>query len=182
MIAIVLGALLAWFVVQAMQTQHHVIVLRQDVPRGSVITAEALGQTTVGTIQGVSVVPAEQIPQLVGKTARIDLAKGALMPADATTEEQAPAEGKSLVGLMLRPGKVVSGAIVPGSAVRLIALPGDSASTSGEPKTFQGTVVSVASAADGVSTLLNVEVPSGVAPQVQLLAAQDRIAVVQDAA
>lgn len=179
-VALVLAALGAWYIVDTVQTQNHVIVLRQDVPRGTVVTAEALGQTTVGNVDGVSTVSADMIPALVGQIAQIDLARGALLPDGAVSEQKVPHEGKSLIGLVLAPGRVAAGsALRPGSPVRLVALPVEETGKAGE--TFPGTVVSVQQAADGVGVLVNVEVDSSAAVVVQTLAAADRVAVVLDA-
>lgn len=179
-VALVLAALGAWYIVDSVQTQNHVVVLRHDVPRGSVLTAEALGQVTVGNVNGVSTVSADMIPSLVGKVALIDLAQGALLPDGAVSDHKVPGEGKSLVGLVLAPGRVPAGtALRAGSPVRLVTLPAESSGGSG--KTFTGTVVSVQPAADGVGVLVNVEVDASAAIEVQTLAAADRVAVVLDA-
>lgn len=179
-VLLVIAALLSWYIVDSLQAQNAVVVLRADVPRGTAVTAEALGSVTVGNVDGVSTVPASQIPDLVGKIAQIDLAKGALLPADAIADQQIPGAGNSLIGLVLAPGKVPGAAAIrPGDSIRMFEIPVDDTGKPGA--VFPGEVSSIHVAADGVSIMMNVEVEASSATRIQLLAAVDRLAVVLDA-
>jgi hypothetical protein len=46
---------------------------------------------------------------------------------------------------------------------------------------FVGSVIDQSQAADGTSTLVNVDVEAAAAPTIAMLAAQDRVAIVRDA-
>jgi hypothetical protein len=46
---------------------------------------------------------------------------------------------------------------------------------------FAGTVIDQSQAADGTSTLVNIDVDAAAAPTIATLAAQDRVAIVRDA-
>jgi hypothetical protein len=75
--------------------------------------------------------------------------------------------------------------LLPSSRIRLIAMPAaaDSSSTDELANSiFVGRVVDQSPAADGTSILVNVDVDAAVAPTIATLAAEDRIAIVRDAA
>lgn len=176
--------LAAAFVVDQIQTQNRVVQVRADISRGAVITATDLGEITVGSVQGVSTTPADQIAALVGQQASVDLVKGSLLPQGAVGEVPLPAAGQTLVGLRLEQGRMVVGDVRPGSRVRLVV----TAPQGGDPtfsdknstKVFTATLTSSQPALDGAATLVNVEVASTDAIKVAQLAAVSRIAVVQD--
>ena len=181
---LIVAGLAAVFIVQQLQTQNRIIQVRADVPRGAVIKPTDLAEITVGSVQGVSTVSADQLPGLIGQRARFDLAKGSLLPQNAIGPVSVPAQGRSLVGIRLDPGRMVIGDVAAGSRVRLVVtapLNGDPAfKDANSGRQFPAILVESAPALDGAATLVNVQVTQKDASLVAQLAATNRIAIVQD--
>ena len=178
------AGLAAVFTVDQIQTQNRVVQVRADISRGAVIKPTDLGEITVGSVQGVSTTPADQLESLIGQQANVDLVKGSLLPQNAVGEVAIPSADHTLVGLRLEQGRTVVGDVRPGSRVRLVV----TAPQGGDPtfadassnKVFTATITSSEPALDGAATLVNVEVARADAVTVAQLAAVSRIAVVQD--
>lgn len=188
---LIVAALASWFVVQSLQTQNQVVVLRQPIARGEVVTDAHLAEVTVGSVQGISTVPGDRIGELVGQHALADLPAGALLPEGAIGATKVPAEGKSVVGLRLEQGRLMVGHLRPGTRVRLVVTAGansapqpSSPPSSGQDSgagTYEGVLISAEPALDGAATLVNVELDAPIAPDVAKMAAENRISVIQDA-
>lgn len=181
---LVVAGLAAVFIVEQLQTQNHVIQVRADIPRGAVIKPTDLAEITVGSVQGVSTVPGDQLPALIGQRATLDLAKGSLLPAGGIAAVAVPADGQSLIGIRLDPGRMVIGDVPVGSKVRIIVtapLNGDPAfKDANSGRQFSAVLVESEPALDGAATLVNVQVAQKDASLVAQLAATNRIAVIQD--
>lgn len=181
---LIVAGLAAVFVVQQIQTQNRVVQVRADIPRGAVIKASDLAEITVGSVQGVSTVPAEQLPGLVGQRATIDLARGSLLPEGGIGAVAIPAAGQTLVGLRLEQGRMVIGDVRIGSRLRLIVTApqgGDPAFKDGNSgRQFAAVLVEISPALDGAATLVNVQVAQKDANPIAQLAATGRIAIVQE--
>lgn len=181
---LIVAGLAAVFVVQQIQTQNRVIQVRADVPRGAVIKASDLAEITVGSVQGVSTVPADELSGLVGQRATIDLARGSLLPDGGVGAVAIPAAGQTLVGIRLDQGRMVIGDVPIGSRLRLIVTApqgGDPAFRDGNSgRQFAAVLVESSPALDGAATLVNVQVAQKDANPIAQLAATGRIAVVQE--
>ncbi len=183
-IAICLGALLSYVIYAKVAAESSVLIMTKTVYRGSVIMAEDLAPVTISGTAAGNAVLADQADELVGRTAIYDLVSGSIVPAGAIGEVMIPAEGRTVVGVRLVEGRAPVGLLHPGSVLRLIALPPEGA----EPEfadqhtgdAFPATVVDAIDGADGMSTLVNVDVPADQAAAVAFLAAQDRLAAVRD--
>ena len=80
---VIVGALLITQLIRSAQTEHRVLEVHADVARGEVIRDTDLVSVTVGQVDNVSTVPADQLDSLVGKRATADLRAGSLLPAGA---------------------------------------------------------------------------------------------------
>lgn len=181
---LIVAGLAAVFIVQQVQTQNRVIQVRVDIPRGAVIKPTDLAEVTVGSVQGVSTVSADQLPDLIGQRATLDLAEGALLPQGGVGPVAVPASGQSLVGIRLDPGRMVIGDVALGSRVRLIVtapLNGDPAfKDASSGRQFSALLIESTPALDGAATLINVQIAQKDASVVAQLAATNRLAVIQD--
>ncbi|GAB3746381.1 SAF domain-containing protein [Microlunatus parietis] len=184
-IAICLGALLSYLIYAKVAAESSVLIMTRTVYRGSVIAAEDLATVTVSGTGVGNALPAGRAADLVGQTAVYDLVAGSIVPAGAIGEVIIPAEGRTVVGIRLVEGRApATGLLHPGAAVRLIAIPPQGA----EPdftdqhtgSAYPALVVDATPGADGMSVLVNVDVPADQAAAVALLAAQDRLAAVRD--
>ena len=184
LVLVLVGGLAAVYIVDQLQTQNRVIQVQANLPRGAVIKVTDLAEVTVGSIQGVSTVPADQLATLVGQRATIDLAKGSLLPAGGVGAVAVPAAGHTLVGIRLDQGRMVVGDVAIGSKMRLIVTApqgGDPAFKDGNSgRQFAAVLMESTPALDGAATLINVQVAQKDASLVAQLAATGRIAVVQD--
>lgn len=184
-VALCLGALLSYVVYAHVASETTVVSVASTVYRGEVLEADDL--TTVrlqgGALPGA--VPAGQLDTLVGQRAVFDLPAGSVVATTSVAATALPVEGRSVVGVLLPGGSAPQGLLLPSSPVRLVALPPASSSTGTKDalagKTYAARVVDSAPAADGTSTMLNVDVAQAQAASIALLAASSRLAVVRDA-
>lgn len=185
---VIVGALLIAQLIRSGQTENHVLEVHVDVARGQVIRDTDLVAVTVGQVDTVSTVPADQLDSLVGKRASIDLRAGSLLPADAIgPADTVPAHGKSLVGLKLAAGQVPTGDLPSGSKLRLVqtTAPNETATAAdaaadASGQSWAATMTTGAKTTDRL-TLINVEVDARDAARIAQLTSQGRIAVVKDA-
>lgn len=183
-IAICLGALLSYLIYAKVAAESSVLIMTRTVYRGSVIAAADLATVTVSGSGVGSAIPAGRAGELVGQTAVYDLVAGSIVPAGAIGEVIVPAEGRTIVGIRLVEGRAPTGLLHPGAPIRLIAIPPEGA----EPdftdqhtgSAYPALVVDAAAGADGMSVLVNVDVPADQAAAIALLAARDRLAAVRD--
>jgi hypothetical protein len=184
-LALCLGALLSAVVYARLASETTVVALAETVYRGEVVGRDDL--TTVRLRGGTlpDTVPVDRLEDLVGQRAVFDLPVGSVLPAAAIAPVAVPADGRAAVGLKLVTGRAPEGLLLPGSPVRLVALPAAATSPGAADrlagKTFRARVVEQVPGVDGASIVLTVEVDQAQAPTVALLAAQERMTVVRDA-
>jgi hypothetical protein len=182
-VAICLGGLLSFVIYSRVATEVAVIAVAQTVLRGDVIEKGDLTTVTLRRGSVAQAIPASQLNQIVGQRAVFDLVEGSVIPTNAVGEVVIPPDGQAVIGLKLSGGRAPSSLLLPGSPIRLVALP---STESGKDDKSTGSVyvarvVDQSAAPDGTSSLVNVTVASGQAPAIAALAAQDRLAVVRDA-
>jgi SAF domain len=97
-----------------------VVAVTDGVARGETITREDLTTTRVSGVDGA--VPADQLQELVGRTAVVDLLPGQVVVAAASSADPIPAQGETLVGAALEPSSIPDG-LAPGDNVRVLAAP-----------------------------------------------------------
>ncbi len=108
-----------------------VVMVRQGVARGEVITAQDMGTVRVGVDPSLSTVPAAELASLVGKRAAADLTVGTLVSRTQVTGTVIPGPGDSVVGVPIAPGLMPVEPLASGDAVRLVRtgdLPADTTS------------------------------------------------------
>lgn len=179
--AIFIGAAIAAWGWTATTTSEAVVAARTTIPRGAVITADDLTTTQISGDNTLKVVPGDDVDELVGKRAALDIAAGGLLTPEMTTDDNMPPAGRSIVGVSLTPAQVP--AITPrsGDKVRLVATTGEGGETSsGTPLTTSAEVID--SSTDEVSgnTVVNVLVPYADAAVLADRASTGNIALVVD--
>jgi len=80
------GALAGGLLWVSATTAGEVVMARQDVARGEVITAHDLGTVRVGVDPSLSTIPAGEMASLVGKRASADLTAGTLVSGTQVSE------------------------------------------------------------------------------------------------
>ena len=175
---VIVGALLITQLIRSAQTEHRVLEVHADVARGEVIRDTDLVSVTVGQVDNVSTVPADQLDSLVGKRATADLRAGSLLPAGAIgPADVVPAPGKSQIPI---------GDLAAGTKLRLIQTSAPSgsstttdSSTNTDGQSWEATMATGTKKTEQV-TLINAEVNSRDAARIAQLTSQGRIAVVKD--
>jgi len=127
---IVGGAALAGLLALRMDSRDAVIVVNTDVPAGTEITRDMLGQTNAA-IDSDIVVPVDSLASIVGTYARVPLNKGQLLDTTMLVRDN-PLEGGRIaeVGVPLVEGRVPDG-LDSGDLVRVVRIgEGD---TAGQP-------------------------------------------------
>ena len=176
----VLGALGVTAAFTRANETHTVVAMVRDVPRGVVVGQADLTTVTIGSVQGVSTVPADQAGSLIGKTALVDLPAGSLVGAGSVGNPVIGA-GTSHLGLKLPAGRLPGTSMPPGTMVSLVAVSsaaegaaGATSSTTGQ--TFAATVVSMPrELPDGTNWVLDISVKSAEAAVIAELAASGRL-------
>jgi hypothetical protein len=131
-VLVVAGAMAGGLLWASATKAGEVVVVRQDVARGTVVTAQDLGTVRVGVDPSLSTVPASELASLVGKRASADLTAGTLLAAAQVSETVVPGPGESVVGVPISPGLMPVEPLASGDAVRLVRsgeLPSDSTPT-----------------------------------------------------
>ena len=186
-VALCLGALLSYAVYTRVAAETSVIMMAATVYRSESIEASDLA---VVPLSGEAVrrsIPAAQLEALVGQKAVFDLPEGTIPVPGAIDDVVVPDSGRAVIGIRLATGWAPAALLTPGSPARLVVLP-PASTTDPEMsdklagKTYPATIVDQAPGADGASIVINVDVASGQAPTIAMLAASDRLAVVRDPA
>jgi hypothetical protein len=164
-----------------------VVVMNDGVARGETIGREDLTTTRVSGVDDA--IPADELDDLVGRTATVDLLPGQIVLQEASTADPIPAQGEALVGVALEPSQVPAD-LGPGDSVMVLAAPEEGAdpnaggNVSGAELT-NGLVYSL-SDTEVVGTGGGVEhvtliVPQADSASVALYASADRVVLVETA-
>src|ERR1035437_7027058 len=180
--AICLGALLAVWGYTVASTSQDVLAVRATVPRGEVITRDALMTAQIGVDPVLKPLPATAADSVVGKRAAMDLAAGGLVTAEEVTSAVVPAKGMSLVGVSLPPALLPAAQLQSGDQVRIVATPGaqGDVATGTSPTSIGATVVGVRGAGDNGQIVVDVSVPFDQAAELAARAATGKVALVLD--
>ncbi len=111
--------------------QSPVVLVTAAVPAGATITAADLGTTTVAAGPGIQLIPARQLPQVIGEIAATSLRPGTLLAASELTTAQPPAAGQVLVPVPVKPSELPASGLFPGDQVLAVATPGAAGGTPG---------------------------------------------------
>lgn len=181
-VALCLGALLAYALYSRVASETSVVRITHTVYRGQAIGAGDLGRVVIQGDAFPQAVPADELESLVGRRAAFDLPEGTVVATGSVTDVDVPQAGSAVVGLKLASGRAPAALLLPSSPVRLVALPAVDSATTDQlaGKTFLARVIDQAPGADGTSIVVDVEVDGVQAPTIALLAAQDRLAVIRD--
>ncbi|MCA0296521.1 MAG: SAF domain-containing protein [Actinobacteria bacterium] len=179
---VALGSLGVWFVVSNLRDTVAVVALRNDVPRGTAITAQDLTTVDINPEPALRTVPASQLAQVVGKQAAVDLPAGTLLSPAGIADTITPPAGQSVVGLALDPGQMPAIELKVGDKVRIISTPKDQDDppTTAPVVTVSAEVVSSTPLADTSKTRVDVLVSEQDAAKVAAISATNRVALILD--
>lgn len=173
-LAIVLGALGAAALYSMNTDLVSVVVMARDVTRGNEIQSTDLAVVRMPATLQVEMSDADELDQMVGRTARNDLPAGAFPLPRHLGQDPIPAN-HFLVGIRLSSGRLPSAELPPGTRVQLISL------LEGDDTVVNAVVASSPIMLDdGSGHLLDVTVPDDAAAGVATLAATDQLVLIAD--
>ncbi|WP_419707852.1 SAF domain-containing protein [Promicromonospora sp. NFX87] len=171
-----LGAVLLWATLTDTRT---VLVARDTIVRGSVITAEDLTETQVGADVALDLIGAGARGDVVGQRAAWDVAAGAPLTTGVVTAELVPPSGMSVLGIVLPPPVSPGLALLPGDRVRAVVTSADGASEQA-PTFHEAQVVAVNPPAPDGQTVVDVLVSHEEAITLAAEAAAGKVTLVLD--
>jgi hypothetical protein len=124
---IAVGALSAAYLVTSLDKRSAVIVVARDIPVGQQIAAGDLAEAKVAAEPGVAVIPARQLPEVVGQFAAMDLPQGTLLGPASVSGQLSPREGEQMVPVALKPSQLPARGLKPGDRVLVVITPDDQA-------------------------------------------------------
>ncbi|MDR7381226.1 SAF domain-containing protein [Promicromonospora iranensis] len=171
-----LGAVLLWATLTDTRT---VLVARDTIVRGSVITAEDLTETQVGADVALNLIGAGARADVVGQRAAWDVAAGAPLTTGVVTEELVPPAGMSVLGIVLPPPASPGLALLPGDRVRAVVTAPDGGSEQ-TPTFHEAEVVAVNPPAPDGQTVIDVLISHEEAITLAAEAAAGKVTLVLD--
>lgn len=178
-LALVLGGgmLGVWAWTTATSTAE-VVATRTAVQRGDTLAADDLMVVRVNPDPALQLVPASGLESLVGLRATTDLVAGALVAPEQVSEVLPPALGTSVVGVAPDLGFMPAEPLRPGDRVRVVQTPGGQGDYVDDPVSLAAEVLAVRRVEDRV--VIDLLVPSALAPEMASRAATGKVAVVLD--
>ncbi|TXS61401.1 flagellar biosynthesis protein FlgA [Streptomyces sp. me109] len=136
-----------------------VVTVVRDVQVGQVLTEQDLGKASISLDPAVHAVTADDLDQVVGKRAAVELRPGSLLAPSQVTKDSLVKAGEQLVPIGLKPEQIPATALVPGQKVQLVHVPAQGEPETDKPagsapKTLPGRVVKASSAAPGTGVVV----------------------------
>lgn len=152
------GASVAVLLLQVGHRTEVVTVVR-DVQVGQVLTERDLGKASISLDPAVKAVTTEDLDQVVGKRAAVELRLGSLLAPSQVTKDSLVKAGEQLVPIGLKPEQIPATALVPGQKVELVHVPAQGETetdkpSDSSPKTLPGRVVKSSGAAPGTGVVV----------------------------
>lgn len=157
------------------------LALAADIAAGEVLTEDLLTTVDVDTTGGVTILRAEYLDRVVGRTAVIGLPAGTLVTEDLFSDSSALAQNEALVGVPLQASALPVAGLRSGDAVMVVRTPSPSdPSDAVTPAVWRATVFGVASAASpsGDVKVVTLKVDPRDAPGIAAAAATDRVRLI----
>lgn len=176
---IVLGAATAGLLALRVDQRHPVLVARHDIGTGQQIGQDDLAVARVAG-DGLSMIPADQAGQVIGKYASTRIAAGRLIDNGMIGTSGLLSQGNAAAGLSLQPGRYPASGLESGDVVRLVR----SVDGAGRVLSQRAVIGSVQTPAEGVfgdgsnTIIVTVIVPEAEAPAVAAAGAAEQVVVI----
>jgi hypothetical protein len=166
-----------------------VLVMGTEVSKGHVVQREDLVSQSVSGVSNA--IPVDQVDDVVGRTATVDLVEGQILTDAMVTSAAVPGEGQAMVGLSLDPTRVPSSGLETGDVVDVIAVMGGDQGGKTNPADLDAPIVLTTDAtvysAEGLATdggqlLLTLVIDEADATKVAAYSTSNLVAVVEVAA
>lgn len=183
-----LGALVVIWLVGAAGQRQEVLVVRQSVAYGSVVTPQDLGIARVSLDPGVRAIPAADRAQVVGQVAVTQLVPGMLVAPGMVEPTGEPGSGRALVPIALPSDRMPAGGLRAGERILAVAMDGlaggpggssaDGSEVSPTVRSVPATVVRVGPVDINGVVVVDVTVSSSDGPALAVAAADGQVALV----
>jgi hypothetical protein len=124
LLLVVAGALVAGYLFTGVGSRTAVVVVTRDLPVGTRLSAADISTTRVAVDANVTVIPGEQLHQVVGRYAAVDLRRGSLLAPSQLTAALSPRAGQQVVPVAVKLEQLPARGLQPGDQVLVIATPG----------------------------------------------------------
>lgn len=116
-------------------SSHRIAAVRvaRDVAIGQQIARTDLGISLVALGPGMQMIPGQQLGEVVGRRAAVDLRAGTLLTASQVTTQLTPRPGQALVTIAVKPSQLPPGGLPPGSQLRIVVTPSAQEQPTGAP-------------------------------------------------
>ncbi|MDO5053013.1 MAG: SAF domain-containing protein [Pseudoclavibacter sp.] len=181
---VLLSGLASYAVLTSAGGTRHVLVATTHIAFGQRIAAADLGTIAIAGGQPHAGVPAERLEEIAGQVAVVPLPAGSMLTEEAVAPEPLVRPGTAIVGIPLASEQLPSHPLAPGSTARIVLTPGADGVVPepDEIPTVEAEVRAVRSDERTGVTVVDVQVPAGLGPQLASWAATGRVALVLDAA
>lgn len=184
---IALGGMGSWVGFSLLSNRVQVLTVVKDVPAGTQVSEEHLGQAGVALEPGVKSVPVADKGEVVGKRAKVALTAGSLLHRGQVTDEQLVKAGEQVIPVGLKPALLPASSLVPGQAIQIMRVPGPGGNVDEPSKgeeadeaatVVEARVVKLGEARPGSEvTVVDVAVASEDGPSVAAWSSQEQAAV-----
>jgi hypothetical protein len=176
---IVGGAAGAGLLALRLDSRMPVVVARLPIAAGQQITAEALTTTPVAG-EGLHLIPAGQLGQVVGRYAAADIPAGRLLDARMVSGSGLLKQGRAAVGVVLKAGRAPASGLQPGDVVQVVRAVDGNAEVLSSDATVSRAVrpESGSLGASGGDSVVTVVVDAAEAPKIAAAVVADQVAVV----
>ncbi|MFD6967191.1 flagella basal body P-ring formation protein FlgA [Streptomyces sp. NPDC059949] len=141
------GALVSVWLVNEAGNKVAVVVTRHAIAAGQSIKASDLVAAEISHDSKLNTVPVARASDLIGKQAAADLPAGVLVTEDSVTAGASVTKGKSVIGILAKPGQLPVQALRTGDTVMIVHTPqdGSASASAGKPGTTPESLPAVVS-------------------------------------
>ena len=171
------GVLASATLYQRVNRQIPVLLVTAPVPAGDVITAADLATATVAAGPGIRLIPAGQLPRVIGLVAAGPLQPGTLLAPSQLTSALPPAAGQVIVPVPVKPSMLPASGLAGGDQVEVVPVAGAQPAALGRPVSAIVQAVTRTPDQDG-SDVIDLLVASRSGPALARQAASGQLALV----
>ncbi|MGD1220599.1 flagella basal body P-ring formation protein FlgA [Streptomyces krungchingensis] len=128
------GALVSVWLVDEAGDKVSVVATRHPIAAGESIKASDLVATEISHGTELRSLPASHASDIIGKQAASDLPAGVLVTEDSVSDESSVTKGKSVVGILAKPGQLPIQKLRTGDAVTIVHTPQDGSASASSSK------------------------------------------------
>ncbi|MFG1705402.1 SAF domain-containing protein [Nonomuraea sp. M3C6] len=173
------GTAMAVHTVNRLSDRESVLVMTRDVAFGQPLTAENVSTAMVDGDQNVATVRGEDLRQVIGMRAAVDLMRGMLVQPRMVTDQVTPQADQQLIPIAVKPSRLPARGLRPGD--RLLVVPRPEGQAVPEAQASSGAIEAVVDQVKGPDNdglmVVDVLVNKSDGPKLAPLAADGQVAL-----